>query len=59
MEQLADEIHRGVKKPKQYRKVLSNEINETWSLDLVEMQDFEKVNKGYRYILTCIDLYSR
>ena len=59
MNQIVNEIHSRVRNPKEYRKVLVNEINEIFSIDLVEMQEFENVNNGYRYILTVIDLYSR
>ena len=59
MDIIASELHKPIKKPKQYRKIFVNNINDIWSLDLVEMQEFENVNNGYRYILTCIDLYSR
>ena len=27
--------------------------------DLVEMQKFTKLNKGYRYLITCIDIFSK
>ena len=33
-------------------------IDETWSADLVDMQSFNKWNKGYRYLLMVIDVFS-
>ena len=33
--------------------------DQQWQADLVDMQTFEKENKGYRYILTVIDIFSR
>ena len=30
-----------------------------FAADLVEMQKFAKLNKGYRYLLTCIDIFSK
>ena len=30
-----------------------------FAADLVEMQKFSKINKGYRYLLTCIDIFSK
>ena len=35
-------------------------INETWSSDLIDMNDYGiENNKGYRYILTVIDNFSK
>ena len=59
MDQIANELHKPIKKVKQYRKVIVYNINETWGLDLVDMQEFADVNNGFRYLLTCIDIYSR
>ena len=30
-----------------------------FAADLVEMQKFAKLNKGYQYLLTCIDIFSK
>ncbi|WP_375666065.1 DDE-type integrase/transposase/recombinase, partial [Bartonella sp. CL41QHWL] len=34
-------------------------IDQQWQADLVDMQKFESKNKGFRFILTVIDLFSR
>src|SRR5277367_2713347 len=34
-------------------------IDQQWQADLVEMIPYERVNDGYRYLLTVIDLFSR
>ena len=36
-----------------------NHIDEIWASDLVEMQQFSKWNKGYRYLLMVIDVFSK
>ena len=36
-----------------------NEVDDVWAADLVEMQEWKKVNKGYRYILNVIDYFSK
>ena len=33
--------------------------NEIWSADLVDMQAFSFLNKGFKYILTVIDVFSK
>ena len=37
----------------------SLQIDEIFATDLVEMQKFAKLNKGFRYLLTCIDIFSK
>ena len=34
-------------------------IDDLWQMDLMEMIPYSKINKGYKYILTCIDVFSR
>ena len=41
------------------KKVIINHINEIHSTDLVDMTQYSKINKGYKYILTNIDIFSK
>ncbi|PFX12388.1 putative uncharacterized transposon-derived protein F54H12.3 [Stylophora pistillata] len=41
------------------RRVIVNGIDEIWCSDLVEMQKFAKWNKGYRYLLMVLDIFSK
>ena len=34
-------------------------IDDLWQMDLMEMIPYSKINKGYKYILSCIDVFSR
>ena len=34
-------------------------IDDQWQVDLVEMTEFAAVNDNFKYLLTCIDLFSR
>ena len=34
-------------------------IDEIWSVDLVDMQAFSKWNKGIKYLLNIIDVFSK
>ena len=48
------------KKNYETNKTLLKSIDETWSADLLDMIDYGvKNNKGYRYILTVIDNFSK
>ena len=41
------------------RRVITTGIDKIWCSDLVEMQQFSKWNKGYRYLLMVLDLFSK
>jgi len=54
--ELADELHKPVKRKFPQRREISNGINQILSADLVEMQKFSKRNKRYRYLLMVLDI---
>ena len=56
---LSEELHKPKRKNFTRRKIIVNHIDEIFAADLVEMQKFAKLNKGYRYLLTCIDIFSK
>ena len=56
---LSEELHKPKRKNYPRRRIIVNNINEIFSADLVEMQKFAKLNKGYKYLLTCIDIFSK
>ena len=56
---LSYELHKPKRKNYLRRKIIVNHIDEIFAADLVEMQKFCKINKGYRYLLTCIDIFSK
>ena len=56
---LSDELHKLKRKNYLRRKIIVNHIDEIFAADLVEMQKFSKLNKNYRYLLTCIDIFSK
>ena len=41
------------------QKVIINHINEIHSIDLVDKTKYSKINKGYKYIFTNIDGFSK
>ena len=56
---LSEELRKPKRKNFPRRKIIVNHIDEIFAADLVEMQKFAKLNKGYRYLLTCIDIFSK
>ena len=56
---LAEELHKRVIKKFNKRKVYSQFIDKIWGVDLADMQSLSKKNKGIKYRLCAIDLYSK
>jgi len=52
-------LHRRARKRYQTRKYYVNAIDDQWQMDLADMNDVKRENKGYRFILTVIDILSR
>ena len=57
-DQLADELHKPIIKKFKKRKVYSFFRDNIWGLDLADMQSLSKCNKGIKYLLCAIDLFS-
>ena len=55
---VSSELHKPFKKPKVFSKVITEGKDDIWSIDLVEMSK-DNADSGYRYILTCIDCFTR
>ena len=55
---LADELHKAVIKNFERRKVYSQFKDNIWGVDLAYMQSLSRKNKGIKYLLCAIDLYS-
>ena len=56
--QLADELHKPIRKFKK-RKVYPSFRDNIWGVDLADMQSLSKHNKGMKYLLCVIDLFSK
>ena len=56
---LAEELHKPIRRKFQRRKVIPVSIDNIWGADLADMQLISKYNKGYRFLLCVIDLYSK
>ena len=58
-DELADELHKPIRRKFQRRKVVSKNVDDIWAADLVEMIPHAHVNKGFKYLLTVIDIFSK
>ena len=56
---LADELHKPIIKRFNKRKVYSQFKDNIWGVDLADMQSLSGKNKGIKYVLCGIDLFSK
>ena len=59
MQDLSNELNKSTINKFERQKVIVNHINEIHSTDLVDMTQYSKMNKGYKYIFTNIDVFSK
>ena len=58
-EQLAKELHKLVIRKFKKRKVYFGFKGNIWGADLADMQLISKFNKGFRFLLCVIDIFSK
>ena len=56
---LADELHKPIIKKFDKRKVYPQFKDNIWGVDLADMQSLSRQNKGIKYLLCAINLYSK
>ena len=56
---LADELHKPIINKFNKRKVYSQFKDNIWGVDLADKQSLSRKNKGIKYLLCAIDLYSK
>ena len=59
MNDLSEELNKPVINKFERKKVIVNHIDEIHSCDLVDMTKHSIINKGYKYIFTNIDIFSK
>ena len=57
--QLAEELHKPIIRKFKKRKFYSSFRDNIWGLDLANMQSSSKYNKGIKYLLCTLDLFSK
>ena len=58
-EQLVDELHKPIIRIFRKRKVYSAFKDNIWAADLADMQLISNFNKGFRFLLCVIDIFSK
>ena len=56
---LAEELHKPIRRKFKKRRVLVSGIDKIWAADLADMQAFSKFNRGIKYLLAVIDVFSK
>ena len=56
--ELAEELHKPIIRKFDKRKVHSPFIDKIWGEDLADMELISEFNKGFRFLLCVIDIYS-
>ena len=57
--QLANEVHRQIIRQCKRQKVYSSFRDNIWGIDLADMLSLSKYNKGTKYLLCAIDIFSK
>ena len=57
--QLAEELHKPIIRNFKKRTVYSEFKDNIWGADLADMQLISKFNKGFRFLLCVIDIFSK
>ena len=57
--ELAEELHKPIIRKCSKRNVHSPFIDNIWCTDLADMQLISKCNKGFRFLLCDVDIYSK
>ena len=56
---LAEELHKPIIKKLKKRTVYSGFKDNIWGADLADIQLISKLNKGFRFLLFVIDIFSK
>ena len=59
MEDLSNELNKPVINKFERKKVIVNHIDEIHSCDFVDMTKYSRMNKGYKYVFTNIDIFNK
>ena len=52
-------LHKPIRRNFRRNRVIVGGIDQQWQLDLADVQSMQKFNDGYRYLLVCIDVFSK
>jgi hypothetical protein len=56
---IVDELHKPARRRYPRRRVTLKGVDDLWQADLVEMIPYARLNRGYKYLLTVIDCFTK
>jgi hypothetical protein len=56
---LSQELHKGIVRKFDRRRVYSPGPNHIWSCDIIDLNNDKKQNDGYGYLLICVDVFTK
>ena len=59
MKQDAYTLHKPIRRRFKRNRVIVGRIDQQWQMDLADMQSMQKFNNSYRYLLVCINVFSK
>ena len=59
LKQDAYTLHKPIHRHFKRNRVIVGGIDQQWQMDLADMQSMQKCDDGYRYLLVCIDVFSK
>ena len=59
LEQETYTLHRPIRKKFRRQRVMVSGIDDIWQADLVDVSKISKENKGFKFLLTIIDIFSK
>jgi Chromo (CHRromatin Organisation MOdifier) domain/Integrase core domain len=57
--EIAYTLHKPARRRFKRNPIIASHKNEQWQADLVDLQEYQRANQGYRYILTIVDVFSK
>ena len=57
--QLANELRKSVRRRLDKRTVFGKQVDDIWTAYLVDMSSFSRSYKGFKYLSTAIDVFSK
>ena len=52
-------LHKQKRKVKQFRRIRLKGVKYQYSIDLVDLQKYSRINRGYKWIMNIIDCFSK
>ena len=53
------QIQKPIRKLIHYTPIISNDINDIWQIDLMDIKNVSTMNRNYKWLFVCVDVFSR